>query len=156
MAFICTECRHIFDDGEEQRWTEPHGERISGCPVCGGAYVEAVQCKGCRGEHLEDDLVNGWCGECLKERITFDAFWTYLKDREYVADFMFGYLWSMEVPEKISDDMLMTLELIYKALAAYEQRFKLDNFMQLCEKFVMADYWARFDFADWLNGKGVK
>ena len=45
--YRCLECGHIFEDGEQEYWTEPHKERLSGCPVCHGVYASARPCKLC-------------------------------------------------------------------------------------------------------------
>ena len=65
MAYKCLECGNIFDEGEENKWIEPHGEEMTGCPVCGGAYQETVQCKLCGEEHLSVELFGGACQECI-------------------------------------------------------------------------------------------
>ena len=156
MAFICTECGHIFDEGEEMRWTEPHGEPMSGCPLCGSTYEETKHCKHCYGDFAEDNLIAGWCEECLKEMVTFDVFWQYLKDVECVADFMFSCVWQSSVPNIVSDDLASVLELIFKAYASYEKRFRKTDFMKLCEDYVFEDYWTKENYAEWLNRKGIE
>ena len=65
MYFKCCECGHLFESGEERRWTESYGEEMSGCPVCEGAYEETVQCSICGSEHLADELDGGVCEECI-------------------------------------------------------------------------------------------
>ena len=67
MTFKCYECGHIFESGEESRWTESYGEEMSGCPVCGGSYDETKQCSICDAEHLEDELDGGVCESCINE-----------------------------------------------------------------------------------------
>lgn len=65
MAYKCLECGNIFDEGEERRWIEPHGEEMTGCPFCNGAYEKTVKCEFCEGEFLEDELFGGVCQECI-------------------------------------------------------------------------------------------
>ena len=65
MAYKCLECGNIFDEGEEKRWTEPHGEEMTGCPICNGAYEKTVKCELCEGEFLEEELFGGVCQECI-------------------------------------------------------------------------------------------
>lgn len=49
--YICLECGHLFNEPYE--YSETHGfgappyEELSGCPVCGGSYDEAVECDDC-------------------------------------------------------------------------------------------------------------
>lgn len=63
--FKCVECDNIFEIGEEKNWIEPHGENMSGCPICGGAYEETVRCKKCGSNHLKNELTAGVCDECI-------------------------------------------------------------------------------------------
>lgn len=72
--YKCTECGHLFEDGEEVCWKESRGEywgspcyeQMSGCPLCGEAYEEATACKVCGGY---DDVDEGeeYCEECKKD-----------------------------------------------------------------------------------------
>jgi hypothetical protein len=73
-VFVCLECGHIFEEGEESRWLEKHGldtppyEEWSGCPICKGGYEEIEPCKICGSYSKElnfdccmdcnDDLLN--------------------------------------------------------------------------------------------------
>lgn len=65
MAYKCLNCGHIFDEGEERRWIEPHGEEMTGCPLCSEGYERTRQCKMCGGEFLEDELFGGICQDCI-------------------------------------------------------------------------------------------
>jgi predicted nucleic acid-binding Zn-ribbon protein len=46
--YKCADCGHIFEEGEQAIWYEDRGEfwgvpcreRMTGCPVCHGAYEE--------------------------------------------------------------------------------------------------------------------
>lgn len=48
MMYQCADCGHIFEEGEQAVWYEDRGEfwgvpcreRMTGCPVCHGAYEE--------------------------------------------------------------------------------------------------------------------
>lgn len=74
MAYKCLECGNIFEYGEEAHWVEPHGEKKKGCPLCKGAYEKTVKCKVCGGEHLDEELFEGVCEECIDEyRKDFDS-----------------------------------------------------------------------------------
>jgi hypothetical protein len=57
--FKCKECGNLFEEGEQKKWKEPHGEELSGCPICFSAYVEVKQCALC-GEYSE----NKFCDDC--------------------------------------------------------------------------------------------
>ena len=58
-TYKCLECGRIFEDVEAYDWTEPSGERFTGCPVCFCAYGEAYQCDRCENYHLSDELYEG-------------------------------------------------------------------------------------------------
>lgn len=70
--YRCEACGHLFEEGEEYRWTETHGfndglgEQFSGCPVCKETgYYEVKPCKNCASyNHHEDEK---FCDECKKE-----------------------------------------------------------------------------------------
>lgn len=67
--YKCLECGAIFDDNEMGNWTEPHGEEMTGCPCCGGAYEEAVMCDECGEWFFRDELTCGKykvCRDCLE------------------------------------------------------------------------------------------
>lgn len=75
MAYKCLECGHIFEEGEEARWSEERGEfwgtscseEMIGCPLCKGEYEETAQCAVCGSHHLENELNCGVCDECIDE-----------------------------------------------------------------------------------------
>lgn len=73
MAYICLDCGHIFEDGEQstrteqvgEYWGTPFSKSVCGCPVCGGEYEQSTPCAICGSEHLEEDLNGGLCDECI-------------------------------------------------------------------------------------------
>ena len=73
--YKCLDCGHIFDEGEQKKWTEnvgecfgfPAYETFGCCPLCGGGYAETVRCEICGAEYLEDELNGGVCNECIDE-----------------------------------------------------------------------------------------
>ena len=73
MAYICLDCGHIFEEGEQAQWTEsggefwgmPCSEVMSGCPKCHGEYVETAKCEICGAEIHPDEVV---CEMCIDER----------------------------------------------------------------------------------------
>jgi len=74
--FVCVECGCVFHD--PKRYTERHGldtppyEHFTGCPKCGGAYVDARACEYC-GEDITGEYVltadgKSYCEECYTRR----------------------------------------------------------------------------------------
>ena len=72
--YLCLDCGALFED--PQKYTETHGlssppyETWTGCPECGGGYVETICCHLCgewvTGEYvkLKDGTVA--CDQCYK------------------------------------------------------------------------------------------
>lgn len=66
--YRCKECGNLFEDGEEQRWIESHGETLSGCPICYGVYESARPCKMCGGYSDNDEEYCEMCKNEIKQR----------------------------------------------------------------------------------------
>lgn len=75
MANKCLECGHIFYDCEIKFWEEDRGEfwgvkcteTVSGCPLCKGEYAETTRCQICGSEHIDEELIDGICEDCIDE-----------------------------------------------------------------------------------------
>lgn len=73
--YKCTECGHLFEQGEERRWLESRGEywgqpvheETTGCPRCGGGFEETKPCGLCGSEKTEEEMVGGVCLDCLDD-----------------------------------------------------------------------------------------
>ena len=63
--FKCIECGHIFEDGEQARWAETHGEVWESCPICKGDYEEVEPCKICG--TYEHNSGEEYCEGCKKD-----------------------------------------------------------------------------------------
>ena len=169
MMFKCCECGHLFEDGEQAVWTEAHGEKWSGCPICNAGYEEVHQCKECDEWHTEDELYGGWCEKCLRETINYDTFFEYCeanKDEHYLDMFVLSeFLYSMGVPKDINTEFHSLM------VEYYKREVKLDrdmesiigrktslNFLDRCIGFIMDDDCSigRENYADWLNKREVK
>jgi hypothetical protein len=62
--YRCSECGHIFEEGEFKSWIEPHGEEMQGCPICLSVFEEVKPCKMCGSynHNAESDV----CDKCKK------------------------------------------------------------------------------------------
>ena len=160
MSYKCLECGHIFEDGAQAEWTESHGftdgtgEKFEGCPMCKGGFAETHQCDNCKGEFLEDELYSGLCAECLREAVTFEEFLAYLLATNQFKLFTFEKVWEMPEPENVSKQMCEIMTNCYVSKSINDA----ENFMKLCESFVMDDdgEFGRSDYAEWLKTKEVK
>ena len=63
--YKCLDCGMEFE--APSIWTEPHGEEVSGCPTCGGAYEKLKECEACMRLCLKEELHNGLCESCIME-----------------------------------------------------------------------------------------
>ena len=163
MMYKCEDCGHLFEEGEQAVWTEEHGEKWSGCPLCRGGYEEVHQCKECDEWHTEDELYSGWCEKCLRETINYDTFFEYCeanKDEQYLDIFVMSeLLGGMDCPDNVSYEFHQLMIDLYKKrvdgikkdMALFNRTF--DGFIDACIRFIMDDDGSigRENYADWLN-----
>ena len=167
--YKCENCGHLFEEGEQARWTEEHGEKWDGCPLCRGDYEEVHQCQECGDWHTEDEIYDVWCEKCLRETINYDTFFEYCeanKDEQYLDTFVMCEILNCEYVPKISSDefhdlMIQTFNkkveeftvyfAIRKMLGCKDE--KQNDFLNTCIRFIMDDDGSigRENYADWLN-----
>lgn len=156
MMYKCKNCGHLFEEGEQEVWNENYGteiggEMFSGCPMCRGSYEEVHQCKECGYWHTDDELYEGWCEKCLREKIDEVVFFDYIKETEdYLEHFMFTNVFGIDPPKETSDTMRNWLGIIYTIKARNEERF-----VDACKKYIIEDDgdFGKQNFAEWLNSK---
>ena len=165
--YRCCECGNLFEEGEQARWTEEHGEKWDGCPLCRGGYEEVHQCKECGEWHTEDELYDGWCEKCLRETINYDTFFEYCeanKDHQYLDIFVMQELLDMDCPKHSSYEFHRLMIQVYKEMSefavGYEKEFgkkPTGDFLDRCIRFIMDDDGSigRENYADWLNTREV-
>mgnify|MGYP003293761269 CR=1 FL=1 len=168
MMYKCESCGHLFEEGEQARWTEEHGEKWDGCPLCRGGYEEVHQCKECGEWHTEDELYEGWCEKCLRATINYDTFFEYCeanKDENYLDIFVMSEFLDMDMPNHSSYDFHTLMIQVYKGRVehtlnyyAIYRRKSPDEFLDACIRFIMDDDGSigRENYADWLNKREVK
>lgn len=71
--FVCLDCGRVFS--EPKVFIERHGfdygpyEEFSGCPDCGGAYIEGFYCDCCdeiiTGKYIKTENGDRICDECF-------------------------------------------------------------------------------------------
>lgn len=165
MMYSCENCGHLFEEGEQARWTEEHGEEWDGCPLCRGSYEEVHQCDECGDWHYAEELYSGWCGRCLQETINYDTFFEYCeanKDENYLDTFVMQYLlFCDEVPKYPSYDFHKLMIFVYQhhvesIRGARAMGLKpMFDILEDCVRFVMEDdgECGRQNYADWLNSR---
>lgn len=155
--FKCFECGHLFDRGEEKRYTEMHGESYLACPICGGAYEETVQCNICGSHHFEGELYNGLCIDCIGERMNFGNMQAYLEENNLEQAFYVDEFYESNVH-------YASKELIELCRSGFNQKVKIDRlynreesqYIEMMRKFIVDDHYGLYDFAEWLNKKEEK
>lgn len=125
MTYKCLKCGHIFDEGEEKRWKSYIGElwgraiyeEERGCPLCKSEYEETTICELCGSAHLESELTNGVCEECIekystidfcyeignkdKKEIKINGFLTTMFEESAIEEILYNYLVERSKQEKI-------------------------------------------------------
>ena len=158
--YICTQCNHIFEEGEEKIIRENHGEyfgfpayeEYSICPVCGGQYDEAVDCSICGECHLEEDLTNGICDECLDKEVDYDKVLEFLQQTDDLKYFVFEFFFSTA---HFGDDVEKAIN---KELAWWFKRKVFDEklnskteFLDILKKYTKTD---PYGWSEFLNERG--
>lgn len=81
----------MFEDGEQRIVRDvlthidgdPYAEWYSVCPVCGGDFEEAEECKRCGGHFAPDKMIARlYCRECLDELMTPENMERYVREDE--------------------------------------------------------------------------
>ena len=74
IMYVCLECGHLFEEGEEKTVYETHGfstppyEEFRVCPRCSGPYTNAFRCDCCddwiTGDYIKTDDGQRYCDNC--------------------------------------------------------------------------------------------
>lgn len=165
-TFKCFECGHIFESGEELRIVEPYGEEYLACPICGGAYEEAIECNNCENCFHENDLYNGLCAECVAKCMTADNMKQYLSDSSLEEDFYieeyFKSSFTYVSPELLDIARCAFNKATFNSvLDEVQQRGELPHKYEspqtvMMREFILADHYGMYDFAEWINKKEGK
>lgn len=157
---ICSNCKTVFTDAEIRWERDEYGEWEARCPCCNWGYPEeAKTCKICGEDCLEDDMIEGYCMDCLEEALTFDTFLEFATDGfrddecSLLEEFMFTkvYGWAnMDVPNVSTPLFREVIENDYN-----ERKNSLfnDYFMDLIQDY-MKYYMS--EFAEYLNERKAK
>ena len=150
---ICLECGITFTDEEIKRWTEAHGETMSGCPKCLGGFTHAERC-GCCGEYFPDGTIfDGLCRECLSLTVNYDTALKFMLDTDDYFDlFMFETWLDTPLPTKVGQRMHDYLICQYNRERA-EANIGEHAFLDAIKEFIL-DYDGDFGketYAKWLR-----
>lgn len=79
--YICRNCSRLFSEGEQVRWTEPHGENMAGCPYCKEGFDDITSESLCNGIiALMGDLNRAAPWQVKHYRAHIEELWTWLKE----------------------------------------------------------------------------
>lgn len=101
MMYKCCDCGLVFDNPKvysEDR--TPYGgypepgftEHFAGCPSCGGAFDEAMECVRCNNEYISTESSYPFCEGCQDDLATVLAEVITENFREDEYDFIYDYL----------------------------------------------------------------
>ena len=149
--YICLECGRDFDN--PSNWTEPHGEDMCGCPYCGGCAEEAEECEICGEYHLEDDLINGVCKDCIEKEIEYDTALGYFKNRNLLCDFFLMYYWGCagsikDKEEYDSNEINDVLKNVFNEKSEAEKKIGGNHFLKIIKEYILDD---ADDFSEYLR-----
>jgi len=161
--YKCVDCGHIFDEGEQLVIKDDHGmgggfyETFSVCPVCGGGYDQTENCHVCGGEHLEEELFDGICEECLAQAIDYDNVFCYLTETNRLEHFMFEAYFGSPIPKSCSAKLSKTLAEWFLRQRNDDLLRDKTDFLDICKKYILEDDgdYGKQDFAEWLKRKEV-
>ena len=116
--YKCLDCGHIFEEGEQQTWSENRGEfwgsscseEMQGCPLCKGEYEKTVCCSVCGGNFLEDELNEGVCENCIedaKSKYRYNPQKCYELSKDETAKVEINYFLSCMFTEKQIEEILL-------------------------------------------------
>ena len=155
--YICTQCNHIFEEGEAKTIKENQGEcfgfptyeSFSVCPMCEGEYEEAVKCLICQEYHLEEDLTNGICDECLGKEVDYDKVLEFLTKTEQLDYFVFNFFFTEKIfGENLKDAINKELIWWFKRKVFDEKLNNKTEFLDILKKYVKVD---PYDWSDFLS-----
>lgn len=160
--YICTKCNHIFEEGEQKVVHENQGEcfgfsaveSFSVCPVCEGEYEVAVKCLICDEYHLEEDLTNGICDNCLDKEVDYDRVLKFLIETDELKYFAFAFFFTEktfgdELEKAINDELTWW----FKRKVFDEKLNKKTEFLGILKNYVKTD---PYDWADFLSEEVTK
>lgn len=153
--YICTQCNHIFEAGEQKTISENHGEcfgfpaveSFGVCPICEGEYEGAIKCSVCGEYHLEEDLTNGICDECLDKEVSYDNVLKFLTETDelkyFVCEFFFATAHFGDGIEKAINN---ELTLWFKRKVVEEKLNNKTEFLDILKKYTKTDPYGWSEF----------
>ncbi len=153
--YICTQCNHIFEKGEEKKIEEYRGECFGFpvceeyyvCPVCGENYEEAIKCSICGEYYLEEDLMNDICDNCLDNEVDYDNVLRFLTNTDELKYFVFDFFFSSEyfgdtLEKAINDELIWW----FKRKVFEEKLNNKTEFLDILKEYTKTDLYGWSEF----------
>lgn len=153
--YKCNNCGHFFEIEDIYNWTEPHGEKMAGCPVCHCDFSVVHSCKKCG--KVVDHLYGCQCEDCLRDSIRLDLFRAFIScHKEELKAFMFEVVFECSEPPKGGNEELSDfLDRVYTRKVYEDALGGKNDFAEKCKDYVMHDKTYAEAFSIWLRKRGV-
>lgn len=157
---ICNGCGEKFTESEIRWERDEYGEWEARCPHCDwGVPEDAKTCRICGEDFCEDDLIEGFCPDCLDNALTLESFLEFAVDgfneyecslfEEFMFTKMFGWDYD-DVPNCSTPLFRKALETIYRqeTVSVYADTLmdRIRDFMKMYKP----------EFAEYLSVKEAK
>lgn len=146
MLYKCEECGYVFEEGDEVRVREPHGEAYNASPCCLSNFGEARKCSLCDEVFFEYDLSGDYCEDCLMNEVTYESALEFIKEKSSLAEFFLCFYYGAAERVEISRSLEIELEKIYKAKTDCDLQTGKHAFLDDIKDYVKEDLcdWAEF------------
>lgn len=106
----CCNCYHTFRPDDVVLHKEYHGETVACCPSCGVSDIESTEtCRVCCDDFTEDDIMFGFCLDCLWDAIDYDLALEYMISSKTLVDFLLNDWYESQVEIEHCSDSLAAL-----------------------------------------------
>lgn len=152
----CRNCGETINEEDIMHYTEDTGERMSCCPYCFDNEWDTVsECRVCGKEADESEVYGGYCIHCLREAVTYDIALAYIKDRDYMTEFVLCDWFGAEGVVSQSVELALFCEETFRRLVANEKLIGGNKLLAMCREYCVPGcptYTADDEmFADWLG-----
>ena len=119
----CCNCYHTFSSDDVVYQNESHGETVACCPSCGVSDMESTSaCRICCDDFTEDEIMFGFCLDCLWEAIDYDISLKYMMQGKTLVDFLLNDWYESRVDIDYCSDQLFAFSVEqFKRLVADEK-----------------------------------
>lgn len=140
----CNYCGCVIEDDElgtheEDRgefWGSPCSETVCDDCSCGGGFDEAKRCIECQEWFTDDELIYGYCKECLEEEMTYENAIKYGSENEEsvaINGFLASCFSADEIQEILLKELTQAKELMPSRIDEYVKTYCKDDLYYFAE-----------------------